>query len=94
MRIEIIPLNECKDWTVNNDRVFHNDEEFFSLEGLRVKNTKTREVYFGWDQPILKQVGFDGGILGLLRKRFNGIPHYLVEAKAEPGNPNFVQIDF
>ena len=40
----------------------------------------------------IKQTGWDGGILGILRKRFDGVPHYLVEAKCEPGNPNMVQI--
>ena len=30
--------------------------------------------------------------MGLLRKKINSIPHYLVEAKAEPGNPDKVQI--
>ena len=29
---------------------------------------------------------------GLIRKRFHGVPHYLVEAKEEPGNYNVVQI--
>ncbi|MGH2612269.1 MAG: NDP-hexose 2,3-dehydratase family protein, partial [Rhabdochlamydiaceae bacterium] len=32
------------------------------------------------------------GILGLLMKKFNGIPHYLVQAKAEPGNIGKLQI--
>ena len=33
-----------------------------------------------------------GGIIGLVRKKINGIPHYLVEAKYEPGNYNKIQI--
>jgi oxidase EvaA len=37
-------------------------------------------------------VGYDGGILGLLRRRINGVPHYLIEAKAEPGNYELVQM--
>ena len=51
-----------------------------------------REVEDGWEQPIVTQVGFDGGVLGLLRSKRNGVPYYLVEAKAEPGNPDKVQI--
>jgi oxidase EvaA len=55
--------------------------------------SKEREVgEGGWDQPMVTQIGFDGGLLGLLRKRIDGIPHYLIEAKAEPGNPDLVQI--
>ena len=91
MVIEEIPLKECKKWITDDNKMYHESGEFFSVEGIRVK-TNIRESIGGWDQPILKQVGFDGGILGIIRKRFDGIPHYLLEAKSEPGNPNMVQI--
>jgi oxidase EvaA len=94
MNSEIIPLNECKQWEFDQKTgsFVHNSGEFFRVDGIRVSNTVGREVMGGWEQPILTQVGFDGGILGLIRKRINGVPHYLVEAKAEPGNYNIVQI--
>ena len=91
MKVEEIPLNECKEWIFGEDKIYHASGEFFTIKGLRVK-TNIREAKKGWDQPIIEQTGFDGGILGILRKRFNGIPHYLMEAKSEPGNPNMVQI--
>tara|TARA_Y100000034_G_C6876831_1_gene401166 strand:+ start:1074 stop:1841 length:768 start_codon:yes stop_codon:yes gene_type:complete len=91
MIIEEIPLSECKKWVIDKDRMYHESGQFYSVEGLRV-TTDIRESKRGWDQPIFKQVGFDGGILGMIRKRFDGIPHYLVEAKSEPGNPHVVQI--
>ena len=46
---------------------------------------KSLNIYF------LIQIGFDGGLSGLLRRRINGIPHYLIEAKAEPGNLDKIQ---
>lgn len=94
MSIERIPLSECKGWDFDRKTgsIVHDSGEFFVIEGIRVSNSSTREVLGGWDQPIVSQVGFDGGILGLLRKRIDGVPHYLVEAKAEPGNPGIVQI--
>ena len=92
MKIEVIPLDQCKKWIFNKNKIQHESGEFFSIEGIRVSNSSTREVNTGWDQPIIKQTGWDGGILGLIRKRFNGVPHYLIEAKAEPGNPNIVQM--
>lgn len=93
MNINDIPLNECRGWISKDEKIYHESGEFFEIVGVRVTNTQDREVgHIGWDQPLVKQVGFDGGILGLIRKRFNGIPHYLVQAKAEPGNPNLVQI--
>jgi len=94
MKIDLIPLNECREWGFDEPTgsYVHSSGEFFRVDGLRVSNTSTREVTGGWDQPILTQVGYDGGILGLLRQRINGIPYYLVEAKVEPGNYNLVQI--
>jgi oxidase EvaA len=94
MKIQNIPLSECEGWSFNHEQgtFGHDSGEFFYIQGLRVKNTTAREVTKGWDQPILAQVGFNGGLLGLLRKKFNNIPYYLVEAKAEPGNPDKVQI--
>lgn len=94
MSLERIPLNECKEWSMDEKHGFlgHSSGEFFRVEGYRITGTSSREVTVGWDQPFLTQEGFDGGILGLIRKRFDGVPHYLVEAKEEPGNYNIVQI--
>lgn len=94
MSVEHIHLKDCKGWSFDkaSGSLVHESGEFFIVEGLRVTNSIGREVTGGWDQPIVTQVGFDGGILGLLRKRIDGIPHYLVEAKSEPGNPGIVQI--
>ena len=41
---------------------------------------------------MFTEPGFDGGILGLLKKKINNTPHYLVNAKFEPGNYNFIQL--
>ena len=94
MVIEDIPLMDCIGWSFNEKKgIFEHDSgEFFYIQGVRIKNTIAREVIGGWDQPILTQVGYNGGLLGLLRKKINTIPYYLVDAKAEPGNPDKVQI--
>lgn len=94
MQVHRIPLLECDDWELHPETgsLVHRSGEFFRVDGIRVTSSSNREVSSGWEQPILTQVGFDGGILGLIRKKINGIPHYLVEAKAEPGNPGIVQI--
>ena len=92
--VEHIPLKECRGWEFCNKSgsFVHNSGEFFRVEGYRTHSSPSREVVSGWDQPFLTQVGYDGGILGLIRKRFNGVPHYLCECKMEPGNYNLVQI--
>ncbi|WP_075185478.1 NDP-hexose 2,3-dehydratase family protein [Teredinibacter haidensis] len=94
MKMQRIPLSECREWSLNEKTgcMEHSSGEFFRVEGYRITGTGSREVTAGWDQPFLTQQGFDGGILGLVRQRIDGVPHYLVEAKEEPGNYNVAQI--
>ena len=97
MTVREVPLSECEKGIVDKDKIYHESGEFFSVKGVEVKS-KTREAKGGWSQPIIEQVGkdnplegglpTDGGILGIIRKRFDGVPHYLLEAKFEPGNVN------
>lgn len=91
--IENIPLNQTRCWHIDPEtgNIHHDSGDFFTIHGIRV-NSNNREVSVVWDQPILEQVGYDGGLLGIIRKRFGGIPHYLCEAKEEPGNYGKVQI--
>ena len=93
MEISEIPLNELVGWAVDEKtgNISHKSNDFFIVRGLRVR-TKSREVASGWDKPILEQVGYDGGLLGIIRQRFSGVPHYLCEAKMEPGNYGKVQL--
>lgn len=91
-KISTIHLEKMKKWTYNKKKgiLYHNSGEFFHIEGKRITNSK-REVN-SWDQPFIKQVGYNGGIIGLVRSDIKGIPHYLVDAKFEPGNYNQIQI--
>lgn len=91
--VEEIPLNTVNGWVVDREtgNIAHESNDFFLIHGVRVKSD-TREVSSGWDQPIIQQIGLDGGLLGIIRQRFNGVPHYLCEAKAEPGNFGKLQI--
>ncbi|WP_333913745.1 NDP-hexose 2,3-dehydratase family protein [Vibrio coralliirubri] len=93
LEVEDIPLNQVAGWNIDKDsgNIYHDSGDFFTIHGVRV-TSKNREVAVTWDQPILEQVGYDGGLLGIIRKRINGIPHYLCEAKEEPGNYGKVQI--
>tara|TARA_Y100000816_G_C26049372_1_gene550070 strand:+ start:315 stop:1079 length:765 start_codon:yes stop_codon:yes gene_type:complete len=94
MGVKKIPLSELNGWETQNkkDAICHESKSFFSIIGLNVSNTSSREVQSGWDQPIIMEKDKDGGIVGIIRKKINGIPYYLIEAKAEPGNPDLVQI--
>lgn len=85
-------LDKLEGWILekNNKKIIHKSSKFFSIIGISTKNAG-REVN-SWDQPIIKQTNLIGGIIGLVRKNINGVPHYLVEAKFEPGNYNKIQI--
>ena len=93
IKIKIIPLNKCKNWKVSKKGfISHNSGSFYRVEGVRVLNSFNRETNIGWDQPMFTEPGYDGGILGLLKKNINNTPHYLINAKFEPGNYNFIQL--
>ena len=93
IKIKTIPLNKCKNWKVNTKGfISHTSGSFYRVEGVRVLNSYKREAKGGWDQPMFTEPGYDGGILGLLKKKINNTPHYLINAKFEPGNYNFIQL--
>ena len=87
VKIQNIPLNKMKKWTIDNKikKIQHDSKHFFTIEGYKVSNAIRREVS-EWSQPLIKQVNFKGGVIGLIRKKIKGIPHYLVQSKFEPGN--------
>ena len=92
VKVKKIDLYSCKNWSFSKKNITHKSKKFFKVEGLRVIKSFNREISFGWDQPILTEPNFKGGILGLMRKKINGVPHYLVNAKFEPGNYKLIQI--
>ena len=91
-KVKKIDLSACSNWIMNNKTISHKSKKFFKVEALRVTNSYNREIVGGWDQPILTEPGYNGGILGLLRKEINGSPHYLINAKFEPGNYRLIQL--
>lgn len=90
VEINKIPFSELKLWHFDNDnsRLQHNTGKFFSIDGIRI-NTNWGNVQT-WDQPIINQPEI--GYLGFITKEFNGVLHFLLQAKIEPGNINFVQL--
>ncbi|MFI1212489.1 NDP-hexose 2,3-dehydratase family protein [Streptomyces sp. NPDC020802] len=84
--VERVPLAALPNWH-HKDRLSRADGKFFTVEGLSVRTD------FGpvpqWSQPIIVQP--EVGILGIIVKRFDGVLHFLMQAKMEPGNTAFVQ---
>ena len=93
MIVEKIGVKDLEKWNIEEKtgNLSHNSKGFFEIIGVKVSNTFDREVgKKGWTQPMI--ANNPGGVLGLLMKKFNGIPHYLLQAKAEPGNIGKLQL--
>jgi oxidase EvaA len=90
VNIEEIKFSEMPDWYFDGatGNLRHVSGKFFSIEGIHVKTNwgKIPE----WTQPIINQP--EVGYLGIITKRFNGILYFLMQAKIEPGNINYVQL--
>lgn len=90
INVEQSRFSKLKGWQYDKTRgtIRHESGRFFSIDGITV------ETNWGgvnqWDQPIINQPEI--GYLGFLVKEFNGILHFLVQAKIEPGNVNHVQL--
>ncbi|WP_119728821.1 NDP-hexose 2,3-dehydratase family protein [Thermomonospora amylolytica] len=66
----------------------HHSGRFFTVEGMHVR--RNRGPVREWWQPILVQR--DIAILGIIAKEFDGVLHFLLQAKMEPGNADMVQL--
>lgn len=90
--VEIMKINfdQLHLWAFDTDRTMlrHKTGKFFSIEGIEIKTNwgAVRD----WSQPIINQPEI--GYLGFITKEFNGVLHFLMQAKIEPGNVNFVQL--
>lgn len=88
--IQQIPFQNLVDWQFDlaTGNLHHSSGRFFSIEGLKVSTNYPASAVF--HQPIINQPEI--GILGILAKRFDGILHFLLQAKMEPGNLNLLQL--
>ena len=78
-------MDKCKNWKISKKGfISHSSGFFYKVEGVRILKSFNREAKGGWDQPMLTEPGYDGGILGLLKSKINNTPHYLINAKFEP----------
>lgn len=90
VKIEPMRLSEMDEWHLDEktSSIRHKSGKFFSIDGIHVE-TNLGEVA-EWEQPIINQPEI--GFLGCIVKEFNGILHFLIQAKIEPGNINVVQL--
>ncbi len=81
------PLIKLDGWNVNKMAV-ESDARYFSVIGVKV-TAGTREVTH-WMQPLLKDPNV--GLLAFVCQEINGVLHFLVQAKVEPGNIDVIEL--
>jgi len=88
--VEMIPFSKLQKWGfgAGSGNLVHDSGRFFSIEGIAVKTNWGNVPQ--WTQPIINQPEI--GFLGIIAKKINGVLHFLMQSKIEPGNINFVQI--
>ncbi|MFH9665793.1 NDP-hexose 2,3-dehydratase family protein [Streptomyces globisporus] len=90
MRVHRIDFSEMRGWSfqAGTHNLVHDSGRFYSVEGIRVEDPVGAVPQ--WSQPILNQP--ETAILGVLAREIDGVLHFLMQAKMEPGNRRGVQI--
>ncbi|GAA4227730.1 NDP-hexose 2,3-dehydratase family protein [Actinomadura meridiana] len=93
--VKRVPFADLDGWSFEEatGNLVHRSGRFFTVEGLHVTEMDGPYgdgPYADWHQPIIKQA--EVGILGILVKEFDGVLHFLMQAKMEPGNRNLLQL--
>ncbi|MFJ1749739.1 alpha/beta fold hydrolase [Streptomyces sp. NPDC088116] len=86
---EPIPFERLQHWHFEpgTGNLRHESGRFFSIEGLRSSSDTAPADRVC---PIIVQP--EVGLLGILAREFDGVLHFLVQAKPEPGNVNGLQL--
>ncbi|MFJ1902138.1 MULTISPECIES: NDP-hexose 2,3-dehydratase family protein [unclassified Streptomyces] len=88
-RVTRVPFAALRGWYFDGDgNLRHESGRFFAVEGLHVTADGLPER--GWKQPIIVQP--EVGLLGIVVKEIDGVLHFLMQAKMEPGNINTLQL--
>ncbi len=85
-----MPFTRLDGWSFAPDtgNLAHRSGRFFTVEGIAVETGTAPFPH--WQQPIIRQP--EVGVLGILAKEFDGVLHFLMQAKMEPGNRNLLQL--
>ncbi|MBT1072684.1 NDP-hexose 2,3-dehydratase family protein [Geobacter chapellei] len=91
MQASIVPLGDMGAWGVDpvTGNIAHSSGGFFTVTGITVRHRgPCGEIT--WDQPAIDQP--EVGILGILAAPINGVLHFCLQAKEEPGNIGPLQL--
>lgn len=87
MTVSKKPLSQLYGWQIGK-MALYGDARYFSVIGVKV-TAGTREVT-SWMQPLVKDVNI--GLLAFVCQRIHGVLHFLIQAKAEPGNMDVIEL--
>ncbi len=79
---------ETRGWHVTDREIVEEHERFFKVIAARVA-ISNREVT-SWTQPLVQPM--QHGIIAFITKKINGMHHFLVQAKLEPGNFDILEM--
>jgi oxidase EvaA len=82
-----IPLNNMRDWSVNDHEIHHNENKFFKIIAVDVK-ISNREVV-NWSQPMVEPA--QDGLCAFVCKEIDGLLHFAVQTKLECGNHDIIE---
>ncbi|MFD5648161.1 NDP-hexose 2,3-dehydratase family protein [Streptomyces sp. NPDC127039] len=83
-----LPLAKTEGWRLTDGELRHEHDRYFRIVGVDVR-AGNREVT-GWSQPMLAPRG--EGVVAFLVRHVDGVAHVLVQARAEAGTPDRVEI--
>ncbi len=88
MEVRRITLSQSAPWFYDREHgsIRNRDGSFFSITGIEKKFPGGETVR----QPVIVQDEI--GFLGLLCREIDGVMHFLIQAKAEPGNVKLLQL--
>jgi oxidase EvaA len=91
LKTMIVPLDFVTGWyrDPQTGNISHETGRFFSVIGLQARH-RFNHSEITWDQPMIEQPEI--GILGILAKSINGVLHFCLQAKEEPGNIGAAQL--
>ena len=86
-----IPLTRLSGWAIHplTGNIEQESGRFFTILGVTARH-RQESGDLRWDQPCIDQPEI--GILGILAARFDGLLHFCLKAKEEPGNIHGVQL--
>ena len=89
VNIKKVPFSYHGFWHYDEKDGFirNNNNSFFQLAGYQVINDDDRIIS---EQPLIIQNEI--GYLGIICQKINGVLHFLMQAKIEPGNINHIQL--